>query len=79
MLSRLETEPPGATVFVDGSFVGITPTSTYLPAKSSVHVRLELAGHQTIDTMLDRRVGVPAGAPPGTGWEAVYYWPLVRR
>lgn len=77
--SRLETEPPGATVFVDGSFVGITPTTATLPAKRSVHVRLELTGYQTLDTMLDRRIGIAPDAPPGAGWETVYYWQLVRK
>lgn len=79
LLSRFESAPPGASVFVDGGFVGITPTSFHLPAKPSVHVRLELPGHFPVDTMLDRRLGMNADAPAGTGWEDLYYWPLVRK
>lgn len=79
LLSRFESEPPGASVFVDGGFVGTTPTAFHLPAKPSVHVRLELPGYFPVDTMLDRRTGLPPDAPPGTGWEDVYYWPLVRK
>lgn len=79
VLSRFESEPPGASVFVDGGFVGTTPTAFHLPAKPSVHVRLELPGYFPVDTMLDRRTGLPADAPAGTGWEELYYWPLVRK
>lgn len=79
VLSRFESAPPGASVFVDGGFVGITPTSFHLPAKASVHVRLELPGHFPVDTILDRRIGMAADAPAGTGWEDLYYWPLVRK
>ncbi len=79
VLSRFESEPPGASVFVDGGFVGTTPTSFHLPAKPSVHVRLELPGYFPVDTMLDREKTLPAGAPAGTGWEDLYYWPLVRK
>lgn len=79
VLSRFESSPPGASVFVDGGFVGITPTSFHLPAKASVHVRMELPGHFPVDTMLDRRLGMTADAPAGTGWEDLYYWPLVRK
>lgn len=79
VLSRFESEPPGASVFVDGGFVGATPTSFHLPAKPSVHVRLELPGYFPVDTMLDRRKDLPADAPAGTGWEDLYYWPLVRK
>lgn len=78
-LSRFESEPPGASVFVDGGFVGTTPTTFHLPAKPSVHVRLELPGYFPVDTMLDRRTGLPTDAPAGTGWEDLYYWPLVRK
>jgi hypothetical protein len=79
VLSRFESAPPGASVFVDGGFVGITPTSFHLPSKPSVHVRMELPGHFPVDTMLDRRLGMSAEAPAGTGWEDLYYWPLVRK
>lgn len=79
VLSRFESEPPGASVFVDGGFVGTTPTSFHLPAKPSVHIRLELPGYFPVDTMLDRRTGLPPDAPAGTGWEEVYYWPLNRK
>lgn len=79
VLSRFESDPQGASVFVDGGFVGMTPTAFHLPAKPSVEIRIELHDHFPATAVLDRRLGLPADAPAGTGWEPVYYWPLVRR
>jgi hypothetical protein len=77
--SRFESDPAGASVFVDGGFVGVTPTAFHLPAKGTVEVRLELHDHFPATARLDRRVGTPETAPAGVGWEPVYYWPLVRK
>lgn len=77
--SRFESDPSGASVFVDGGFVGVTPTAFHLPAKPTVEVRLELHDHFPATARLDRRVGTPPDAPAGVGWEPVYYWPLTRK
>src|SRR5688572_9541676 len=79
IMSRFETDPPGGSVFVDGGFVGVTPTAFHLPAKPSVDLRIELHDHFPVVERLDRRLGLPADAPDGTGWEPVYFWPLNRR
>jgi hypothetical protein len=79
VLSRFESDPAGASVFVDGGFVGMTPTAFHLPAKPRVEVRVELHGHFPANATLDRRLGLPEDAPAGTGWEPLYYWPLVRK
>jgi hypothetical protein len=79
ILSRFETDPAGASVFIDGGFVGTTPTAFHLPAKPTVEVRLELHDHFPATARLDRRIGLPADAPAGTGWDPLYYWSLNRR
>jgi hypothetical protein len=77
--SRIESQPPGASVFVDGAFVGKTPTETLLPARRQVELVLDLPGHQNVTARLSRALGVPADAAAGVGWEAVYYYPLVPK
>jgi hypothetical protein len=79
VMSRFDTNPQGATLFVDGGFVGVTPTAFHLPAKPSVEVRIEYPGYFPIDTRLDRQLGLPPDAPAGTGWDPQYYFPLVRK
>lgn len=74
--SRFESDPAGATIFIDGGYVGTTPTSFRLPPKRQVRLRLELPGHFPVDTTLDRLPNVPEGAEPGVGWEEVYYFVL---
>jgi hypothetical protein len=77
--SRFVTDPPGASVFVEGAFVGMTPTQKLLPAKPRIRVRIELPDYTRIDEAVDRRLGLPADAPEGTGWEELYYWTLKPR
>lgn len=77
MFSRLETDPPGATAFVDGRFVGVTPTTVQLPARRSARARLELPGYAPVEVSLDRAPGTPEDAEPGVGWEPAYFWRLV--
>lgn len=45
------SDPPGATVFVDGQARGQTPWADAITGESGVmpHVRLELAGYRTVD------------------------------
>jgi hypothetical protein len=78
-LSRIESQPPGASVFVDGAFVGKTPVEVQLPARRQVELSLDLPDHQTVNAHLARALGVPADAGPGVGWEAVYYYPLTPK
>ena len=74
--SRFESDPAGATIFIDGGYVGTTPTTFRLPPKRQVRLRLELPGYFPIDTSLDRLPGVAEGAEPGVGWDEVYYFVL---
>lgn len=48
--------PGGATVFVDGQNMGVTPTSLSLARKDSHVVRLDLAGYQPYEMTLERGV-----------------------
>lgn len=77
--SRIETDPPGASIFVDGGFVGTTPTAFRLPPKQRVQLRLDLPGHFPVDTVLERAPGVAESAGPGVGWEPFYYFPLRKK
>lgn len=77
--SSIETDPAGASIFVDGGFVGTTPTSFHLPPKRRVALRLELPGYFPVDTFLDRAAGVPAEAEEGVGWDAHYFFPLQKK
>lgn len=80
-LSTFESDPPGASVFVDGGFVGTTPASFYLPAKDRVEVRLEAPGYAPHEDVLLRRTTVPeeARAEEGVGWEDLYYYRLLPK
>ncbi len=55
---RIETEPSGATVSLDGEILGPAPAVAALPEGSSVLVRAELAGHAAAE----RRIVVAEGA-----------------
>lgn len=72
--SLFESDPPGASVFVEGSFAGTTPTHVALPAKARVAVRIERPGYLTQDEILTRKA--PPSAPAHVGWEQVYYFHL---
>lgn len=73
--SAFESEPEGASVFVDGGFVGSTPTSFFLPAKDVVEVRVTYPGYLPMEEELHRGK-VPEEAGEGVGWEPSYYYPL---
>jgi hypothetical protein len=77
--SAFETDPAGASIFIDGGFVGTTPTSFHLPPKRRVALRLELPGYFPIDTTLDRAAGTAADAEEGVGWDAHYFFPLQKK
>ena len=77
--SRIETDPPSAAIYVDGGYVGKTPTAFHLPAKDKVQLRLELPGYSPQEDVLYRDSATPAGAPEGVGWEEVYWYPLPPR
>jgi hypothetical protein len=76
VLSKFETNPPGASVFVEGGFVATTPASFYLPAKPRVSIRLEMVGYLPVEEVLVRAKGTPEGAEEGAGWEELYFWEL---
>jgi hypothetical protein len=72
--STFESDPPGATLFVEGSFAGTTPMEYQLPAQARVEVRVTRPGYKTHTEVLTRKA--PPSAPVGEGWEAVYYFSL---
>lgn len=78
-LTLIETDPDGASVFVDGGFVGTTPASFYAPAKERVDLRLELPGYLPQEDVLVRRKNLPPDATEGVGWEESYYYPLTPK
>ena len=80
-VSTFETDPTGASVFVDGGFVGTTPASFHLPAKDRVEVRIEAPGYMPHEDVLLRRSTVPedAKAEEGVGWEELYYFQLLSK
>lgn len=55
---RIETEPSGATVSLDGEILGPAPAVAALPEGSSVLVRAEMAGHAPTE----QRIVVAEGA-----------------
>ena len=60
----LHTQPPGATVWLDGAQVGTTPYEEELPAFGTRRLELHLAGHAPLRT--DLRL-------PRPWWDT---WPL---
>jgi PEGA domain len=77
--SVFESDPEGASIYVDGFHVGVTPTSFTLPDKNEVEIRVDLPNHFPRTEKLLRAVGVPPNAAEGAGWEELYYWNLERR
>jgi hypothetical protein len=45
---RIETDPPGAAITLDGEALGAAPIVAALPDGSTVHVRAELPGYEPI-------------------------------
>lgn len=78
-LSLIETEPAGASVFLEGGFVGVTPASFMMPARPEVTIRIERPGYLFVEELLRRRSNVPADVGEGVGWEEVYFWPLTPK
>jgi hypothetical protein len=78
-LSKVESDPPGASVFVGGGFVATTPASFYLPAKERVGLRLELPGYLPVDEVIVRSKSVPKDAQEGVGWDEVYFYELYSK
>ena len=78
-LSLVETDPDGASVFVGGGFVGLTPASFYLPAQERVDLRIELPGYVPEEQVVVRSRSTPKDAPEGVGWDEVYYFPLLPK
>lgn len=63
----IQTEPPGATVFIDGQRLGVTPFS-YSDTRiigSVVNLRLEKEGYEPIYTFFVRNEQVDVGAIVG--------------
>ena len=76
--SAFETEPEGASIYIDGGFVGTTPTKFYLPAKDTVELRIQRPGYLPHEEELYRdKVG--EGAGEGVGWESLYFFPLTAK
>jgi hypothetical protein len=49
----LKSDPPGATVILDGQVVGTTPYSEDLPAYGTRHLVLEAPGHARLEADLE--------------------------
>lgn len=77
--SRFETDPKDAAIYVDGGYVGRTPTAFHLPPKAKVRVRIELPSYAPVEEVLYRDPKAPADAAEGVGWEAVYWYQLQPR
>ncbi|MGE0710221.1 MAG: PEGA domain-containing protein [Planctomycetota bacterium] len=75
-VSKFETDPPGASVFIDGGFVGVTPTGVMLPGRPEVSIRIEKPGYLFVEELLRRAPGTPSDAPDGVGWESLYPYTL---
>ena len=73
--SEFNSDPEGASVFIEGGFVGQTPTSFFLPNKDVVDVRVQRPGYLPMEEEL-HRAKVPEGVGEGVGWESSYYYPL---
>jgi hypothetical protein len=78
-LSKVESNPSGASVFVEGGFVATTPASFYMPAKARVGIRIELPGYLPIDEVVVRSKSVPKEAEEGVGWDEVYFYELYSK
>ncbi len=81
-MSKIESLPQGASVFVGGGFVGLTPASFQLPAKPRVEIRLEFPGYIPYEDILIRRKGLPKDLEGelGVGWDEVYGpYTLIRK
>ena len=78
-LTLIETEPAGASVFLEGGFVGTPPASFMMPARPEVTIRIERPGYQFVEELLRRRADVPPDAQEGVGWETSYFWPLTPK
>jgi PEGA domain-containing protein len=76
--SAFASDPEGASVFIDGGFVGQTPTSFFLPDKDIVDVRVQHPGYLPMEEEL-HRAKVPEEAGEGVGWESSYYYPLTPK
>ena len=76
--SSFETEPEGASLFIDGGFVGTTPTRFFLPAKPRVQLRIQRPGYLPVEeTLIRTAVGPDQGE--GVGWEPLYFFPLTPK
>lgn len=78
VLTTIDGSPRGASVFVDGGFVGVAPATFHLPAKKSVEVRVEMPGFVPYQTTLYRAAVAP-GAEDGVGWDDLYYFELTKK
>ncbi len=72
---RINSDPPGASVTVNGQHVGTTPTAYTDTAIvfSTRHVQLDLEGYQTLHTTISRSGSINVGAALG-GFFCL--WPL---
>ncbi len=78
-LTKIETDPPGANVYLDGGFVGVSPASFFMPAKPRLQLRIEHPNYLPVDETMIRHKGTPADAEEGVGWDEVYFYPLTRK
>lgn len=64
----IHSDPPGATVFVNDSLVGFTPYSytDRRPAFSSVKIRLQKDGYESLEVSLTRNETIEVGNVLGT-------------
>ena len=75
VVAKFTSDPENASVFIDGGFVGQTPTSFFLPPKDVVDVRVQHPGYLPMEEEL-HRAKVAEGVGEGVGWESSYYYPL---
>lgn len=73
--STFESDPAGASIFVDGGFVGRTPTAFFLPAKEQVEIRILHPDCLPLEEVL-YRAKVAEGSGEGLGWDPTYFYPL---
>jgi hypothetical protein len=78
-VTKIETEPAGASVFMEGGFVGTTPCAFLMPAQPEVTIRIERPGYQFVEELLRRHSQTPNDAAEGVGWDEVYFWPLTAK
>src|SRR5436305_14942572 len=57
----VDSEPPGASIFVNDAFAGTTPKRVRMPSDRSIRVVCTLPGRQTASTTIYRE-GAPATA-----------------